>query len=148
MWKSLKVVISNSTEVKIEKKICNTFHFIEISKYMSNSFFFLAAKSLTDGKEEVFKHDDVEIFKYVKWGSTVHVYSFMRVWISTDNVFVQVLPAPSTRGQHCGKYCCQALIMIDTKMLFWLPLMIRRHTFNHFLKFVFVNQNLWKEKDW
>jgi hypothetical protein len=61
-----------------------------------------AAKPLTDGKEEVFKHDDVEIFKYVKWGSTVHVYSFMRVWISTDNVFVQVLPAPSTRGQHCG----------------------------------------------
>ena len=63
-----------------------------------------AAKPLTDGKEEVFKHDDVEIFKYVKWGSTVHVYSFMRVWISTDNVFVQVLPAPSTRGQHCGMY--------------------------------------------
>ena len=24
-----------------------------------------AAKPLTDGKEEVFKHDDVEIFKYV-----------------------------------------------------------------------------------
>merc|ERR1712156_1319064 len=46
--------------------------------------------------------DDVEIFKYVKWGSTVHVYSFMRVWVATDNTFVQVLPAPSTRGQHCG----------------------------------------------
>jgi len=61
-----------------------------------------AAKSLTPGKEEVFKNDDVEIFKYVKWGSTVHVYSFMRVWVATDNTFVQVLPAPSTRGQHCG----------------------------------------------
>merc|ERR1712241_1112259 len=61
-----------------------------------------AAKSLTPGKEEVFKNDDVEIFKYVKWGSTVHVYSFMRVWVPTDNTFVQVLPAPSTRGQHCG----------------------------------------------
>ena len=76
---------------------------MEIKKYIK-FIFFLAAKSLTDGKEEVFKHDDVEIFKYVKWGSTVHVYSFMRVWISTDNVFVQVLPAPSTRGQHCGMY--------------------------------------------
>merc|ERR1711899_223061 len=61
-----------------------------------------ASKSLTPGKEEVFKQDDVEIFKYVKWGSTVHVYSFMRVWVATDNTFVQVLPAPSTRGQHCG----------------------------------------------
>ena len=61
-----------------------------------------AAKSLTPGKEEVFKNDDVEIFKYVKWGSTVHVYSFMRVWVATDSVFLQVLPAPSTRGQHCG----------------------------------------------
>merc|ERR1712045_107540 len=34
--------------------------------------------------------------------STVNVYSFLRVWVSTDNTFVQVMPAPSTRGQHCG----------------------------------------------
>jgi len=61
-----------------------------------------ASKSLVDGREEVFKNDDVEIFKYVKWGSTIHVYSFLRVWVATDGVFLQVLPAPSTRGQHCG----------------------------------------------
>jgi len=61
-----------------------------------------ASKGLRDGKEEVFENDGVEIFKYVKWGSTIHVYSFLRVWIATDGVFLQVLPAPSTRGQHCG----------------------------------------------
>jgi len=61
-----------------------------------------AKKNLRAGKEETFENDGVEIFKYVKWGSTVHVYSFMRVWVATDGVFLQVLPAPSTRGQHCG----------------------------------------------
>merc|ERR1712079_89023 len=35
-----------------------------------------APKNLRDGKEEVFENEGVEIFKYVKWGSTIHVYSF------------------------------------------------------------------------
>lgn len=60
------------------------------------------AMSLTDGEEQEYSKNDVEIFKIVKWGSTINVYSFLRVWIATDNVFVQVMPAPSTRGQHCG----------------------------------------------
>jgi len=60
------------------------------------------AKSLVDGEEITHSNNDVEIFKLVKWGSTINVYSFLRVWVATDNVFVQVMPAPSTRGQHCG----------------------------------------------
>lgn len=58
--------------------------------------------SLTDGEEQEYSKNDVEIFKIVKWGSTINVYSFLKVWIATDNVFVQVMPAPSTRGQQCG----------------------------------------------
>merc|ERR1719492_683565 len=27
---------------------------------------------------------------------------FLRVWVATDNNYVQVMPAPSVRGQHCG----------------------------------------------
>ena len=37
-----------------------------------------------------------------KWGSTVNVYSFLRVWMAYDGTFVEVMPAPSVRGQHCG----------------------------------------------
>ena len=59
-------------------------------------------KSLSEGQEETHLENGVEIFKLFKWGSTVNVYSFLRVWVSTDNTFVQVMPAPSTRGQHCG----------------------------------------------
>ena len=58
--------------------------------------------SLPEGEEKTHSENGVEIFKLFKWGSTVNVYSFLRVWVSTDNTFVQVMPAPSTRGQHCG----------------------------------------------
>jgi len=61
-----------------------------------------AAKSLAPGVEVPFEYQGTEIFKLTKWGSTLNVYSFLKVWISTDNVGVQVMPAPSTRGQHCG----------------------------------------------
>ena len=60
------------------------------------------SKSLPEGQEVTHSENGVEIFKLFKWGSTVNVYSFLRVWVSTDNTFVQVMPAPSTRGQHCG----------------------------------------------
>jgi hypothetical protein len=46
--------------------------------------------------------NDVEIFKAVKWGSTYHIYSFLKVWIIYGGDFVQVIAAPSVKGVHCG----------------------------------------------
>lgn len=60
------------------------------------------AKSMADESEETLTVNDEEILKVYKWGTTYNIYSFLKVWIATDNVFVQVMPAPSTRGQHCG----------------------------------------------
>jgi hypothetical protein len=58
--------------------------------------------SLPEGKEHVHSESGVEIFKVFKWGASINVYSFMRVWVSTDTNYVQILPAPSTRGDQCG----------------------------------------------
>ena len=38
-----------------------------------------AAKNLREGKEEIHTHNDVEIFKIVKWGSAINIYSFLKV---------------------------------------------------------------------
>lgn len=38
----------------------------------------------------------------MRWGSTYQIYSFLKVWISFDGNFAEVVPAPSTKGQHCG----------------------------------------------
>jgi len=46
--------------------------------------------------------EGVEIFKTFRWGSTYHIYSFLRVWVTYDGNFVEVVPAPSAHGQHCG----------------------------------------------
>ena len=37
-----------------------------------------------------------------RWGSTYNLYSFLKVWVAYDGNFVEVVPAPSTKGQHCG----------------------------------------------
>ena len=37
-----------------------------------------------------------------RWGNTYNVYSFLKVWVAYDGNFVEVVPAPSTFGQHCG----------------------------------------------
>ncbi len=37
-----------------------------------------------------------------RWGSSYHIYSFMRVWVSYDGSFLEVIPPPSSFGQHCG----------------------------------------------
>ena len=37
-----------------------------------------------------------------RWGSSYNVYSFLRVWVVYDGNFVEVVPAPSAKGQHCG----------------------------------------------
>jgi hypothetical protein len=43
-----------------------------------------------------------EIFKIFRWGSTYNVYSFLKVWVVYDGNFLEVIPAPSVTGQHCG----------------------------------------------
>jgi hypothetical protein len=55
-------------------------------------------------EEEHHEHtvDGVEIFEIYRWGSTYNVYSFLRVWVSYDGNFVEVVPSPSAHGQHCG----------------------------------------------
>jgi len=50
----------------------------------------------------VHKERGEEIFKIFKWGSTYNIYSFLRVWIVFDGSFVEVVPAPSIKGNHCG----------------------------------------------
>ena len=41
-------------------------------------------------------------YRITKWGSTYNIYSFLKVWIVFDGNFVNVVPAPSVKGQHCG----------------------------------------------
>jgi len=61
-----------------------------------------AAWALADHTEKVLTVGDQEIFKMVKWGSAYNIYSFLKVWIVYDGTFVEVIPAPSVKGQHCG----------------------------------------------
>jgi len=57
---------------------------------------------VTDDKEYFHKVQAKEIFKITKWGQTYNIYSFLRVWIVFDGNYVNVVPAPSVKGQHCG----------------------------------------------
>ena len=42
-------------------------------------------------------------FKILKLGKIIHVYSDrLRIWMATDGHFIQVMPDPFIRGQHCG----------------------------------------------
>ena len=41
-------------------------------------------------------------FRIFRWGSTYNVYSFLKVWVAYDGNFVEVMPAPSVKGSHCG----------------------------------------------
>jgi len=58
--------------------------------------------SVNSKKEYFHKVQAKEIFKITKWGTTYNIYSFLRVWIAFDGNFVNVVPAPSVKGQHCG----------------------------------------------
>jgi len=58
--------------------------------------------NVSDRNEYFHKRQAKEIFKITKWGSTYNIYSFLRVWIVFDGNFVNVVPAPSVKGQHCG----------------------------------------------
>ena len=44
----------------------------------------------------------ISFLRVFRWGSTYNVYSFLRVWMAFDGNFVEVMPAPSVKGQHCG----------------------------------------------
>lgn len=59
-------------------------------------------QSIADQTEHEHKQDGTEIFKVFRWGNTYNVYSFLKVWVAYDGNFVEVVPAPSTKGQHCG----------------------------------------------
>ena len=41
-------------------------------------------------------------FRMNKWGSVYTVYSPLNAVITVDGTFVQVMPFPSVKGQHCG----------------------------------------------
>nr|ALO75638.1 melanin-engaging protein [Tigriopus kingsejongensis] len=58
--------------------------------------------SVSDQGEHVHTQDSAEMFKIFRWGSTYHVYSFLKVWVMYDGTFVETIPAPSVKGQHCG----------------------------------------------
>merc|ERR1712150_164467 len=61
------------------------------------------AKITVSNKEEYYhKSGGEDIFKITKWGQTYNIYSSMRVWISFDGTYVNVIPAPSVKGNHCG----------------------------------------------
>ena len=42
------------------------------------------------------------LFRLVKWGSVYSLHSEGNVMVSFDGTFVQVIPAPYVKGQHCG----------------------------------------------
>ena len=42
------------------------------------------------------------VHRVFRWGSTYNLYSFLKVWVAYDGNFVEVVPAPSSKGQHCG----------------------------------------------
>ena len=41
-------------------------------------------------------------YRIFKWGNTYSIYSFLKVWVNFDGVMVEVIPAPSVKGNHCG----------------------------------------------
>nr|XP_040574643.1 uncharacterized protein LOC121123583 [Lepeophtheirus salmonis] len=53
-------------------------------------------------KEYIHEKDGSDIFKILKWGSIYNVYSFAKIWVTYDGHFMNVIPAPSSTGQHCG----------------------------------------------
>jgi len=60
------------------------------------------AHTLEDQKEHEHNENGQEIFKIFRWGSTYNIYSFLKVWIAYDGNFVEIMPAPSVKGSHCG----------------------------------------------
>lgn len=64
----------------------------------------MVLRSSSESIESTLSHVIIIItfFRIFRWGSTYHVYSSLRVWLAYDGTFVEVIPAPSAKGQHCG----------------------------------------------
>jgi len=56
----------------------------------------------SNGPQTIHKSSGTEIFSLFKWGNTYSIYSFLKVWIVFDGSYVEVIPAPSVKGNHCG----------------------------------------------
>jgi hypothetical protein len=56
----------------------------------------------SNGPQKIHKSRGTEIFSIFKWGNTYSIYSFLKVWIVFDGSYVEVIPAPSVKGNHCG----------------------------------------------
>jgi len=56
----------------------------------------------SNGPQKIYKQSGEEIFSIFKWGDSYNIYSFLKVWIVFDGSFAEVIPAPSTKGNHCG----------------------------------------------
>lgn len=62
-----------------------------------------AAVSVNSNQNQhIHKAKGDEIFSIFKWGNTYNIYSFLKVWIVFDGSFVEIIPAPSVKGNHCG----------------------------------------------
>jgi hypothetical protein len=77
-------------------------HSIEINAAAGSVLINGSPVTLEEDKEHEHTEAGQEIFKVFRWGSTYNVYSFLRVWLAFDGNFVEVMPAPSVKGQHCG----------------------------------------------
>lgn len=58
--------------------------------------------SVANGETEDFKSGSSEIFKLSNWGGTMLLQSSSVAAVHFDGTFVQVIPAPTTKGEHCG----------------------------------------------
>jgi len=58
--------------------------------------------SVPEGGQHTETSAGVEIFKMYRWGTSYNIHSNLRLWLTYDGHYVQVIPAPSTKGQHCG----------------------------------------------
>merc|ERR1711879_886064 len=48
------------------------------------------------------KEGKTKLFTLVKWGPVYTLYSDYNVVVLYDGTFVEVIPAPWVKGQHCG----------------------------------------------
>ncbi len=75
-------------------------HEVEIS----NDNVKINGAAVTVANEQEYAHmvNGVEILKAFRWGDSVLVYSFLKVGMVFDGYSAAIIPAPSTKGQHCG----------------------------------------------
>jgi len=60
------------------------------------------AQNVPDMGSQTFMEGKEEIAKIIKWGSVYTLHSEGNVMVNFDGTFVQIIPAPYIKGQHCG----------------------------------------------